>query len=68
VTVKFGRPIDAAEYGQAESAKARRRLTDEVMKQIHELSGQQLANAYNESPAANPIEKVRRYLGRNRPA
>ena len=68
VTVKFGRPIDAAEYGQAESAKARRRLTDEVMKQIHELSGQQLANAYNESPAANPIEKVRRFLGRNRPA
>jgi 1-acyl-sn-glycerol-3-phosphate acyltransferase len=68
VTVEFGRPIDAAEYGVADSARARRKLTDEVMRQVHAMSGQDLANAYNESPNVPVIEKVRRFLGRSRPS
>jgi 1-acyl-sn-glycerol-3-phosphate acyltransferase len=68
VTVEFGRPIDASEYGQANSARARRRLTDAVMDDIQRMSGQEKADAYNEVPAATTIEKVKRALGRNRPS
>ncbi|CAD6006348.1 1-acyl-sn-glycerol-3-phosphate acyltransferase [Agreia sp. COWG] len=68
VTVEFGRPIDASEYGQANSARARRRLTDVVMDDIQRMSGQEKANAYNEVPAATPLEKVKRAFGRNRPS
>ncbi|MEV4560105.1 lysophospholipid acyltransferase family protein [Kitasatospora sp. NPDC049285] len=53
ITVKFGAPLYFDElHGQARSAKARRQVTDEVMAAIHELSGQQLAEAYNETPKA----------------
>jgi 1-acyl-sn-glycerol-3-phosphate acyltransferase len=68
VTVEFGRPIDASEYGQANSARARRRLTDAVMDDIQSMSGQEKADAYNEVPAATTIEKVKRALRRNRPS
>ncbi|MFD0530730.1 lysophospholipid acyltransferase family protein [Kitasatospora arboriphila] len=53
VTVRFGKPLHFPElHGQARSARARRQVTDEVMAAIHELSGQELAEAYNEAPKA----------------
>ncbi|MEY9948227.1 lysophospholipid acyltransferase family protein [Kitasatospora sp. GAS1066B] len=53
VTVRFGEPLDFSElHGQARSAKVRRQVTDQVMAAIHELSGQELAEVYNESPKA----------------
>ncbi|MDH6114046.1 1-acyl-sn-glycerol-3-phosphate acyltransferase [Kitasatospora sp. MAP12-15] len=53
VTVRFGKPLDFTElHGQARSAKARRQVTDEVMAAVHELSGQELAQVYNELPKA----------------
>ena len=68
VSVEFGRPIDASEYGQATSARARRKLTDVLMDDIQRMSGQEKAGVYNEAPAASTIEKVKRALGRNRPS
>ncbi|MDH6133487.1 1-acyl-sn-glycerol-3-phosphate acyltransferase [Kitasatospora sp. MAA4] len=53
VTVRFGEPLDFSEYhGQQRSAKARREVTDEVMRAVHALSGQELAEVYNELPKA----------------
>ncbi len=53
VTVRFGEPLDFSElHGQAGSAKVRRQVTDEVMRAVHELSGQELARVYNELPKA----------------
>ncbi|MCU7821842.1 lysophospholipid acyltransferase family protein [Kitasatospora sp. DSM 101779] len=53
VTVRFGKPLHFPElHGQARSARARRQVTDEVMAAIHALSGQELAEAYNEAPKA----------------
>ncbi|WP_405010726.1 lysophospholipid acyltransferase family protein [Kitasatospora sp. NBC_01539] len=53
VTVRFGAPLHFTElHGQARSARARRQVTDEVMAAIHELSGQELAESYNETPKA----------------
>ncbi|MGA1836330.1 lysophospholipid acyltransferase family protein [Herbiconiux sp. 11R-BC] len=67
VTIQFGEPIDAAAYGEASSARARRKLTDDVMAEIGRMSGQELAGAYNEPPPANVVERVRRALHRNDP-
>ena len=66
VTVKFGEPLDLAHHGPAESGKARRLATDDIMAAIHALSGQELANAYNEAPAHNPIERIRQVLPHER--
>ncbi len=53
VTVRFGAPLDFTElHGQARSAQARRHVTDEVMRAIQELSGQEVAETYNELPKA----------------
>ncbi|MCX4745365.1 1-acyl-sn-glycerol-3-phosphate acyltransferase [Kitasatospora sp. NBC_01287] len=53
VTVRFGEPLDFSElHGQARSAKVRRQVTDQVMAAIHELSGQELAEVYNDIPKA----------------
>ncbi|MFJ5921640.1 lysophospholipid acyltransferase family protein [Kitasatospora sp. NPDC092948] len=53
ITVRFGEPLRFDDlHGQARSAKARRQVTDEVMAAIHALSGQELAEQYNESPKA----------------
>ena len=68
VSVEFGRPIDASEFGQANSSRARRRLTDAVMDDIQRMTGQEKADAYNEPPAGSTIEKVKRALRRNRPS
>jgi 1-acyl-sn-glycerol-3-phosphate acyltransferase len=66
VTVKFGAPLDLAHHGPATSGKARRLATDDIMTAIHALSGQELANAYNEVPAHTPIERIRQVLPHER--
>ncbi|MEU1282885.1 lysophospholipid acyltransferase family protein [Kitasatospora sp. NPDC005856] len=53
VTVRFGEPLHFDElHGQARSLKARRQVTDEVMAAIQRLSGQEVAESYNEVPKA----------------
>ena len=66
VTIRFGAPLDLSQHGPANSGKARRTATDEIMAAIHALSGQELANAFNESPAQGPVEKIRRVLPHER--
>jgi 1-acyl-sn-glycerol-3-phosphate acyltransferase len=66
VTVKFGKPLDLAHHGPAASGRARRLATDDIMAAIHALSGQELAGAYNEAPAHNPIERIRQVLPHER--
>ncbi|GAA5211257.1 lysophospholipid acyltransferase family protein [Microbacterium kyungheense] len=66
VTVRFGAPIDLSHHGPASSGKARRLATDEIMTAIHALSGQELANAYNEVPAQNPIDRIKQVLPHER--
>ncbi|WP_436407401.1 lysophospholipid acyltransferase family protein [Agromyces litoreus] len=58
VTVRFGEPIDLAHHGAPTSGRARRAATDEIMAAIHALSGQELANAYNEVPPQGAIAKL----------
>jgi 1-acyl-sn-glycerol-3-phosphate acyltransferase len=65
-TVEFGAPLDLSSHGSADSGRARRRATDEIMAAIQRMSGQELANAYNEPPAVSFAERVRRAFGRNR--
>lgn len=62
VTVRFGAPLDLAHHGSAQSGRARRGATDDIMSAIHALSGQNLANAYNEAPAQSPLERIRQVL------
>lgn len=51
VRVRFGEPLRfGPEYGDAGSAAARRRVTDEIMQAIGELSGQERAPGYNRPP------------------
>ncbi len=66
VTLRYGTPLDLSQHGPANSGKARRLATDEIMAAIHELSGQELANAYNEVPAANPVDRLRQVLPHER--
>lgn len=66
VTVRFGAPIDLSHHGPATSGRARRLATDEIMTAIHALSGQELANAYNEAPAQNPVERIKQVLPHER--
>jgi len=66
VTVRFGEPLDLSAHGPANSGRARRTATDEIMSAIHALSGQELANAYNEAPAQNPIDRIKQVLPHER--
>jgi 1-acyl-sn-glycerol-3-phosphate acyltransferase len=66
ITVRFGKPLDLAHHGPATSGRARRLATDEIMSAIHALSGQELAGAYNEVPAQNPIERIKQVLPHER--
>jgi 1-acyl-sn-glycerol-3-phosphate acyltransferase len=66
VTIEFGAPIDLSAHGPADSGKARRTATDEIMAAIQKMSGQELANVYNEPPAANVAERVKRFFRRER--
>ena len=58
VTVTFGEPLDLSRHGSAESGKARRGATDEIMAAIHALSRQELAGRYNESPPSGTLQKI----------
>lgn len=66
VVVKFGEPLDLSHHGPAKSGRARRTATDEIMSAIHALSGQELANAYNELPAQGAVEKIKQALPHER--
>lgn len=66
VTIRYGKPIDLSHLGAASSGRARRLATDEIMAAIHELSGQELANAYNEAPASSPVERLKQVLPHER--
>ena len=66
VTVKFGEPLHLGHHGPANSGRARRLATDDIMAAIHALSGQELANAYNEVPAQTPIERIKQVLPHER--
>ena len=58
VTVRFGEPLDLRHHGNATSGRARRAATDEVMAAIHGLSGQELADRYNEAPPHGTLAKI----------
>ncbi len=66
ITVRFGEPLDLSRHGAANSGRARRLATDEIMAAIHALSEQELANAYNEVPAHGTIEKIKQALPHER--
>ena len=67
VSIEFGTPLDLSRHGKADSGRARRHATDEVMEAIAAMSGQERADGYNEPPAKNLVERVRRgVFGRNR--
>jgi len=66
VTVEFGAPVEVSRHGSAESGRARRAATDEIMGAIQAMSGQPLAGAYNEPPPANVTERMRRFFRRER--
>jgi 1-acyl-sn-glycerol-3-phosphate acyltransferase len=60
VTVEFGAPVPVS--GAADSGKARRVVTDDIMEAIQRMSGQEFANEYNESPAATAAGRARRQI------
>jgi 1-acyl-sn-glycerol-3-phosphate acyltransferase len=66
VTVEFGVPLDLSRHGSADSGRARRAATDEVMAAVQRMSGQAPAGVYNEPPAATVAERVRRFFRRER--
>ncbi|WP_295574240.1 1-acyl-sn-glycerol-3-phosphate acyltransferase [uncultured Microbacterium sp.] len=66
VIIRYGEPLDLAHHGPASSGRARRLATDEIMAAIHALSGQELAHAYNEAPAQNPVERLKQVLPHER--
>jgi 1-acyl-sn-glycerol-3-phosphate acyltransferase len=47
VTVRFGPPLDADRYQSLPAGAARRRMTDDIMAAVAELSGQQVAPDYS---------------------
>ena len=60
ISIEFGAPLRVLQHGEAKSGKARRAVTDDIMEAIHSMTGQELADEYNESPAQTIGEKVRR--------
>ena len=55
VTIRFGEPIDfAGRFDGVPKGRARREATDEIMRAIQRLSGQEMASVYNEI-SANPM-------------
>lgn len=60
ITVSFGEALDLSMYGSASSGRARRQATDAVMRAIHDLTGQEEADVYNETPALGTVERFKR--------
>lgn len=54
VTVRFGEPIAVEPYRGMPAGRARRLLTDEVMRRIAGLTGQEQVERYNEVPGGGP--------------
>jgi len=51
VRIRFGPPVHPSSYDDVRPvAKARRRLTDDVMDEVARLSGQERADEYNAPP------------------
>jgi 1-acyl-sn-glycerol-3-phosphate acyltransferase len=50
VTIRFGEPVDPADFAHLPPGRARRVITDTVMERIAALSGQERAAGYNERP------------------
>ena len=51
VTVAFGEPIDVrGRYDGVPPGRARREITDRIMTEIQQLTGQEEAGVYNERP------------------
>ena len=50
MTIRFGEPVDPADYAHLPPGRARREITDAVMDRIAALSGQERAAGYNERP------------------
>ena len=48
VAIRFGQPVDPADYAHLPPGRARREITDAVMDRIAALSGQPRADGYNE--------------------
>ena len=48
VAIRFGQPVDPADYAHLPPGRARREITDAVMDRIAALSGQPRAEGYNE--------------------
>ncbi len=48
VAIRFGEPVDPADYAHLPPGRARREITDAVMDRIAALSGQPRAEGYNE--------------------
>jgi 1-acyl-sn-glycerol-3-phosphate acyltransferase len=48
VSIRFGEPVDPADYAHLPPGRARREITDAVMDRIATLSGQPRADGYNE--------------------
>ncbi len=65
VTVRFGTPIDLSPHGPADSGRARRLATDQIMAAIHDLSGQERAQVYNEAPA-HGVDRIKQILPHER--
>jgi 1-acyl-sn-glycerol-3-phosphate acyltransferase len=56
VRVRFGPPLDPADYAGLPAGRARRALTDEVMQRIAALSPQERADTYNEPPGGDEVD------------
>ncbi|WES65937.1 lysophospholipid acyltransferase family protein [Microbacter sp. GSS18] len=65
-TVRFGEPLDLSHHGPANSGRARRLATDDIMSAIHALSEQELAGTYNEVPAHGAIDRIKQALPHER--
>ncbi|MEO7980749.1 MAG: lysophospholipid acyltransferase family protein [Sporichthyaceae bacterium] len=52
VRIRFGVPVQPADYADLPPGRARREITDVVMDRVAALSGQELAGGYNERTSA----------------
>jgi len=63
VTVRFGKPIDMARYhGRPRDRFLLRSVTDEIMYEIMELSGQEYVDAYASRTITEPLPEAARSL------
>ena len=66
VTVRFGEPLDLSHHGPATPARPGASRPTTSWPPSTRLSGQELANAYNEVPAHTPIERIKQVLPHER--